>query len=54
MEISQKVLVIIPAYNEEGVVVKVVAEVKEHVPQADVLVVNDGSTDLNLEGSRRQ
>ncbi len=45
----KKVLVIIPAYNEEGSVGKVVEEVHTHLPQAEVLVVNDGSTDLTSE-----
>jgi len=40
------VLVIIPAFNEEGAVGKVVEEVHTHLPQVEVLVVNDGSTDL--------
>jgi glycosyltransferase involved in cell wall biosynthesis len=45
----KKVLVIIPAYNEERSVGKVVEEVKIQLPRADVLVVNDGSTDLTSE-----
>jgi glycosyltransferase involved in cell wall biosynthesis len=49
MESEKKVLVIIPAFNEEGSVGKVVEEVKTHLPQIDALVVNDGSTDLTSE-----
>jgi hypothetical protein len=49
MAIEKKVLVIIPAFNEEGSVGKVVEEVHTHLFQADVLVVNDGSTDLTSE-----
>lgn len=42
-----KVLVIIPAYNEEACIEKVVNSVlKENV---DVVVINDGSTDKTLE-----
>ena len=52
MEINQKVLVIIPAYNEEGSVGKVIEEVRTHLSQADTLVVNDGSTDLTSEKAR--
>ncbi len=52
MEISQKVLVIIPAYNEEGSVGKVVKDIKTHFPQADFLVVNDGSTNLTSEKAK--
>ena len=42
---SERVLVIIPAYNEERSIGKVIEDVKAHFPQADILVVNDGSTD---------
>jgi glycosyltransferase involved in cell wall biosynthesis len=47
--VQQKILVIIPAYNEEGSVGKVVQEVKQHLPGADALVVNDGSSDHTSE-----
>jgi len=49
MELKKRILVIIPAYNEEGSVGKVVEGVKIQLPQIDVLVVNDGSTDLTSE-----
>ncbi|HUB37000.1 MAG TPA: glycosyltransferase family 2 protein [Solirubrobacteraceae bacterium] len=39
------VLIIIPAYNEQGRVGRVVEDVKLALPGADTLVVNDGSTD---------
>lgn len=41
-------LVIIPAYNEEMNIIKVVKEVKEEIKDADILVVNDSSTDNTL------
>jgi glycosyltransferase involved in cell wall biosynthesis len=44
-----KVLVIIPAYNEERSVGRVVDEVTTYLPQIDALVVNDGSSDLTSE-----
>jgi glycosyltransferase involved in cell wall biosynthesis len=40
-----KILIIIPALNEEASIARVVASVRQQVPQADVLVVNDGSND---------
>ncbi len=46
MKSELKTLVIIPAFNEEGSVGKVVEEVETQLPGMDVLVVNDGSTDL--------
>ena len=49
VESEQKILVIIPAFNEEGSVGKVVEEVKTCLPRMDMLMVNDGSTDLTSE-----
>src|SRR5688500_20213366 len=42
---DQRVLIIIPAMNEEESIGKVITEVKSELPFVDVLVVNDGSTD---------
>ena len=49
MELKKKILAIIPAYNEEGSVGKVIEEIRTHFSQADILIVNDGSTDLTSE-----
>ena len=40
-----KLLIVIPAYNEEGNIVHVVNDLIEHYPQFDYIVVNDGSRD---------
>ena len=40
-----KLLIIVPAYNEEASLPGVIRDLKQHVPSADVLVVNDGSRD---------
>jgi len=40
-----KTLVIIPALNEEGSVASVIGRVRQVIPWADIVVVNDGSTD---------
>lgn len=40
----QDVLLIIPSYNEEKNIERVVGEIKERFPWLDYLVVNDGST----------
>lgn len=40
-----KLLIVIPAYNEEGNIVQVVNELVAHYPQYDYVVVNDGSRD---------
>jgi glycosyltransferase involved in cell wall biosynthesis len=39
------VLVLIPAYNEAGSLPALVAEVRAEVPDAEILVVDDGSSD---------
>src|SRR3954454_21538434 len=38
-------LAIIPAYNEQGAIRATVEDVRDHAPDFDVLVVDDGSTD---------
>ena len=40
-----KVLVVIPAYNEELNIKKVVSNLRDQYPQYDYVVVNDGSAD---------
>lgn len=40
-----RILIIIPAYNEEENIEKVVNNIVENFPQYDCLVVNDGSSD---------
>ncbi len=40
-----KTLVIVPAFNEEASLAHVVSLIREHVPWADIAVVNDGSHD---------
>jgi len=40
-----KVLIIIPAYNEETSLPGVLRDLREQMPSADILVVNDGSRD---------
>lgn len=47
-----RVLVVIPAYNEADNVGAVVGLVRASVPYADVLVVDDGSTDETAEHAR--
>ena len=45
MNFKKKILIIIPAYNEEDSVSKVVEDIRNHLPEVDILIVNDGSTD---------
>jgi glycosyltransferase involved in cell wall biosynthesis len=49
---QEKLLIIVPAYNEEGRVGKVIADVKGVLPAADVLVIDDGSVDETVAEAR--
>ena len=40
-----KLLIVIPAYNEEGSIGQVIEELRKKVPEMDYIVVNDGSSD---------
>lgn len=44
-KIKEKVLFVIPAYNEEENIKKVLEEIKKDVSFADIIVINDGSKD---------
>lgn len=44
-----KKLVIIPAYNECGSILKAVEDIREHAPGFDYVVINDCSTDGTLD-----
>jgi glycosyltransferase involved in cell wall biosynthesis len=47
-----RTLVFIPAWNEEASVDAVIADVRTHIPDADILVVDDGSTDATTARAR--
>lgn len=42
---SLRILVIIPAFNEEESLARVIGLVRDAVPEADIAIVNDGSSD---------
>jgi glycosyltransferase involved in cell wall biosynthesis len=46
---DERVLVIIPGWNEEAAIGSVVQEVRDTLPFVDVLVVNDGSADRTAQ-----
>lgn len=48
-----KVLVIIPAYNEERSIGQVIADIKQYTPEVDIVVVNDGSTDATEAAAKQ-
>ncbi|MBT9138557.1 MAG: Undecaprenyl-phosphate mannosyltransferase [Syntrophomonadaceae bacterium] len=44
-----KILVIVPAHNEEDNILRTLREIREKASYVDILVVNDGSTDRTSE-----
>lgn len=42
---NNKILAIIPAYNEEESILGVIEDLEENAPNVDIVVINDGSTD---------
>ena len=51
-QIQSDLLAIIPAYNEQANIVRVIRDVQDELPAADILVVNDGSVDRTAEAAR--
>lgn len=49
----KKVAVLIPCYNEEKTVEKVVADYRRALPQADIYVYDNNSTDRTAELARK-
>ena len=43
-----RLLAIVPAYNEEGMIGRVVRDINRHAPDFNVLVVDDGSVDRTV------
>jgi len=48
-----KTLIIVPAYQEESNILRVIEDIRSHLPQADIVIVNDGSTDETGPLARR-
>lgn len=44
-KVDKKVLIVVPAFNEEKNIFSVVSEIRESLPKCDILVINDCSTD---------
>lgn len=47
-----RLIVLIPAFNEERKIADVIADIHREVPAADVLVVDDGSSDRTVERAK--
>ena len=54
VELIEKVLVVIPAYNEEANIDLVVTELVKKCPELDYIVVNDGSRDRTAQICREK
>lgn len=50
---NKKIAVIIPCYNEEIAIAKVVADFKKYVPHADIYVYDNNSTDKTAEKAKK-
>ncbi|GAA3409690.1 glycosyltransferase family 2 protein [Paenibacillus hodogayensis] len=48
-----KILIVVPAFNEQGNILKVVGDIRDSVPNCDILVVNDCSLDNTSSYARR-
>src|SRR3954471_2255541 len=46
-------LAVVPTYNEEGTVARVVTRIHEQAPEFEVVVVDDGSTDATAEQAEK-
>jgi glycosyltransferase involved in cell wall biosynthesis len=53
MKRKPKTLVIIPAFNEEERILAVIKGVHRYLPEADILVIDDGSSDRTAQVSRQ-
>lgn len=53
MSADRRLLVVLPAWNEQEALPAVLDDVQATLPHADVLVVNDGSTDRTSKVARR-
>jgi len=49
----KEIVVLVPAYNEESTIAEVIAEIRSALPQAEVVVINDGSADRTGELARK-
>ncbi|MGH3265026.1 MAG: glycosyltransferase family 2 protein [Trebonia sp.] len=48
-----RTLVFIPAWNEEASIAAVIGDVRQALPEADILVVDDGSADATASRARK-
>ncbi len=51
---KNRILVVVPAYNEQNNLPGVIRDIRAHLPDADILVVNDCSIDATAQTARQQ
>jgi glycosyltransferase involved in cell wall biosynthesis len=50
---KEKILIVIPAYNEQNNILKVIWDVRKNIPHSDILVINDCSLDGTSSNARK-
>ncbi len=50
---TEKILIIVPAFNEEKSLGTVLGSIKKEAPYADIVVINDGSHDATADVAKR-
>jgi len=51
--LAKKILIIVPAFNEEKSLGTVLDSIKNEAPYADIVVINDGSHDATADVARK-
>ncbi|MCZ8513992.1 glycosyltransferase family 2 protein [Paenibacillus filicis] len=51
--LQRKILIVIPAFNEQHNISKVIYDVRESIPDSDILVINDCSQDATSATARK-
>ncbi len=49
---NSRILIIVPAYNEEDNIVRVISTLHEYNPEWDIVIIDDGSRDATAEKAR--
>ena len=49
-----RVVIVIPVYNESSTIADTIAEFHQAMPEAEIVVVNNGSTDVFLHAEDRR
>lgn len=51
--VQGKALVVVPAYNEQNNIMKVIRDIRENIPDFDILIINDCSKDATSITARK-